>query len=341
MIRMMLMVIPMVLLAQMPQAMSVKTAPVSEGKVNPLHHVVGTVNFVQISDIASETEGKVKAVYFDRTSNVAGGDALVEIDAAILNARIKSAEATLAAAKADVQLSKRQLERFKKLIKEESVTDQEFDEVRFQYDRLEATARSRETNLEELKAEQKKKTIRAPFKGMMVAKNVEVGEWVGKGSVIGRLVSTDRIEATFFVSESLARGVKPKQMLKVSIAGRMLNGRVDGLILQGDARSRTVPVKVTLKTHGELLYDGMEATLELPGAVKRSALLVPRDAVIHRFDQDVVFIDNKGMAMMVPVRIVGYTRTHIAIETSMIQPGMPVVVKGNERIFPNMPIAAQ
>jgi multidrug efflux pump subunit AcrA (membrane-fusion protein) len=66
--------------------------------------------------------------------------------------------------------------------------------------------------------------------------------------------------------------------------------------------------------------------------------MVSRDAVIKRFGQNVVFINNDGKAMMIPVQVVGYDGDKTAIRAKGLQAGAHVVVKGNERIFPNQPI---
>jgi multidrug efflux pump subunit AcrA (membrane-fusion protein) len=65
---------------------------------------------------------------------------------------------------------------------------------------------------------------------------------------------------------------------------------------------------------------------------------VPRDAVIKRFGQSVLFVNQNNQALMLPVRILGYTQTHTAIQAGGLAEGMRVVVKGNERIFPNQPL---
>lgn len=68
-------------------------------------------------------------------------------------------------------------------------------------------------------------------------------------------------------------------------------------------------------------------------------MLLPRDSVIKRFGQNVVFaITDKMTAQMIPVQIVGFDGNSIAIAGQGLVPGMDIVVKGNERVFPNQAV---
>jgi hypothetical protein len=66
--------------------------------------------------------------------------------------------------------------------------------------------------------------------------------------------------------------------------------------------------------------------------------MVPRDAVIKRFGQNVIFLNVDGIATMLPVQILGYTKENVAVMSKGLTEGASVVVKGNERIFPKQPI---
>ena len=61
--------------------------------------------------------------------------------------------------------------------------------------------------------------------------------------------------------------------------------------------------------------------------------------MIKRFGQNVVFaINDKMMAQMIPVQVIGYVDNKIAIAGQGLMSGMDIVFKGNERIFPNSPV---
>jgi multidrug efflux pump subunit AcrA (membrane-fusion protein) len=86
------------------------------------------------------------------------------------------------------------------------------------------------------------------------------------------------------------------------------------------------------------LIEGMRIDIDIPTLKKEDALLVPRDAVIKRFEKDVVFAVVDAKAVMIPVKIIGYKIDRAAVSAEGLSEEMRVVVKGNERITPNMPI---
>lgn len=124
----------------------------------------------------------------------------------------------------------------------------------------------------------------------------------------------------------------------VEIAGKSYTAFIESIIPKGDIATRTFPVKIAFKKVPSNLYEGMAATIEIQSGQNVKALLVPRDAILKRFGQDVVFFDSNGTAVMVPVKTVGYTNGKVAVSGAGLSEGARVVTKGNERIFPKSPI---
>lgn len=110
------------------------------------------------------------------------------------------------------------------------------------------------------------------------------------------------------------------------------------ILPKGDVNSRTFLAKVKLNSRDLNVYEGMKALIKVPNTSHKESLLVHRDSVIIRFNQEVIFVNNNGLAQMIPVNIIGYDNEMVAIEAVGISEGMQVVIKGNERIFPNQPI---
>ena len=88
----------------------------------------------------------------------------------------------------------------------------------------------------------------------------------------------------------------------------------------------------------------MEALIHLPRSHSNDTLLVPRDAVIKRFGNDVIFVveqvDDKNKAKMYPVIVHLYDGSMASISAkeknteNTLNAGMQVIIKGNERVFP-------
>ena len=76
----------------------------------------------------------------------------------------------------------------------------------------------------------------------------------------------------------------------------------------------------------------------MPSADKREGLKVPRDAVIDKFGQNVIWLAKDSAAKMVPVQVIGYDEMSVAVAGPGLEDGDIVVVKGNERLREGQPV---
>ena len=304
----------------------VNTAPVTKGVVNPLEEFIGTLEFSKSSALASQSNGAVVKVNFEAGDIVQKGDVIALIDSRILDTQITSAKVTSADAK-------KNFERYKRLKDTTSVSQKVYDDSYLKYITSKATFQSLQTQKEQ-------KSIKAPFDGVIVEKNIEVGEWLNSGKVVAKIVNTNSLNLIFNLPTSYIYKLSQKANYDISLGNIKVSSKLYATIAKGDKLTRTFPVKfkAMAKGNNQFLYDGMEAKIKLPRAKEVESLIVPRDAVIKRFGQDVIFADVDGKAVMMPVQIIGYNKENAAIATKGLVEGMKVVVKGNERIFPNQPI---
>ena len=184
----------------------------------------------------------------------------------------------------------------------------------------------------------KQKSIKAPFNGVIVEKYIEVGEWASAGKTVFTVVNTSSVDLMFNLPTSYVYKLNKEQEYTVKLGSTELKTKLYAAIAKGNVKTRTFPVKFKADINNNFIYDGMEAKISLPRSKKIESLIVPRDAVIKRFGQNVVFINNDNTAMMIPVKVIGYENQSVAVEAQGLVEGADVVVKGNERIFPNQPL---
>lgn len=302
----------------------VNTTKVIQGEVNPLEEFIGTLEFSKTSNMASETNGVVKKIYFESGDSVKKGDVLLEVDSDILDSQIVSAKVTLEDAKRD-------FERYKALKEKNSISQKVYDSSYLKYITSKAT-------LDELLIQKKQKTIKAPFDGVIVQKHIEIAEWLSEGKNVFTVVNTSKVDLMFNLPTSYVYKLDKNADYTVYLGDKELKSKLYAAIAKGDKRTRTFPVKFKSDIKNMFLYDGMEVKISLPRSKKITSLIVPRDAVIKRFGQNVIFINSDSKAMMLPVKILGYNKSNVAVEAQGLVKGADVVVKGNERIFPNQAI---
>ena len=325
--------------APAPRPSLVEMATLSKGEINRLQNFVGTLYFNQKSDLASETNGKVLSVHFESGDRVKKGKLLLTLDSSILERNIAASRASIKEANANYHKSSKDLKRYQSLLADQSIARSEYDAISFATSGFKSRTSALQAGLDAQLIEKKKKKIYAPYDGIITSKTVDVGEWVKVGTSVAQLVNPYVADITVNVPESFVQTIKRGEAIQVNIGAEEHQGKIKAIIPVGDKNTRTFPLKVTLKSK-QPLFEGMEAKIKLPNKELENALLIPRDGVIKRFGQQIVFTEAKGTAMMIPVSIVGYFKDKVAIESPMLKEGMSIVVKGNERIFPNQPIQA-
>jgi RND family efflux transporter MFP subunit len=115
------------------------------------------------------------------------------------------------------------------------------------------------------------------------------------------------------------------------------SGKVNRIIPQADAESRTFPVKVKVTNPNGLIKSGMFARVTFPVERGRKALVVPKDALVSRGPVELLFIVTDGKVHQVPVKRGQATEGWVAIE-GPVEEGQLVVVRGNERLRDGMPV---
>lgn len=315
---------------EMPPA-SVSVAKVIRGRIAPRNEFIATIFYQEISDTASEMSGLVGRVHFEEGQRVKKNQILVELGSEILRKRLQAATASFEQILSEIEIAGIDLKRRKKLFKKKSISKQSYDENRFRVIGLEKRAASLKAEVERFEIELEKKIIRAPFDGIVIKRNVDRGEWISEGETVAVIGKDDTIDIVTEVPERFIQYIKNGMQVSVTASGSNFIGTVIAIVPRGDVATRTFPVKIrTPNKHA--LIEGMSARVTLPTGKITQTLIVPRDAVISKFGQNVVYAVVDSKSHMIPVKIVGYDGLSAGVESQELAEGMFVVVEGNERL---------
>jgi RND family efflux transporter MFP subunit len=316
---------------QGPPPATVVLATVEAGSIQPVTPWVGTVRFAHVADVAAEINGLVQRVGFEEGFQVKKGEVLAEVDTELRQQSLAALQAQQAQAKAELDLARLDFNRIAELHEKNSVARQTYDESRYRMLGLEKKQAATAAEAQRLAIEIGKAKVAAPFDGVVLQRNIEPGEWLEQGGVVGVLADSGQVEALISVSAGIIQHLSRGREVQVEIAGQRLTGRIEAIIPMGDSATRTFPVKVRLAPSPRLM-EGMEARVWLPAAERREGLLVPRDAVVPVMGQDAVYTVADGTARMIRVTVLGYENSRAGVAADGLQAGMRIVVKGQERL---------
>ncbi len=191
-----------------------------------------------------------------------------------------------------------------------------------------------------------KTEIRAPFSGAVVARRVEVGEWIQVGGAVCELVALDTVKVRVDVPESAVRFAVPGAPATVEIES--LDSRrtatITRRIPQADTAARTFPVEVDLPNEDHALLAGMFVWAYVPAGPPGNRLMVSKDAIVARGTSKTIYVvrptgENAFSAFPTPVNTGLELNGEIEVTAPGLKAGDQVVVRANERLmdFP-MPV---
>ena len=271
--------------------------------------------------IAAKITGRVTGVFFDEGTHVNQGQLLATLDDSDVRKALEAARADYEASKAaifdyQVQLknAKIQLHRAEQLQNAGVQTQEQLDNARTNADSLQAKIAlaqsqvvSAETRIHEAQQAVDNCTIRAPYTGIVVSKDAQVGEMVSPVSAgggftrtgIATIVDMNSNEIEVDVNESYIARVQPGQPVTAVLDAYPdweIPSRVRTIIPSADRQKATVKVRVSfLKLDPRILPDmGIKVTFlgaeqkKEPGAA--AIILIPQSAVHDENGKKIVFL---------------------------------------------------
>ncbi len=249
---------------------------------------IGTVAAVRGVTVSADLAGIVAAIDFESGKAVRKGDVLVELD-------MRQERAQLAAAQAERELTKLQLERMRGL-SAEGVT------ARADLDTAVAAQKQAEARVGEIEATIERKTIRAPFSGILGIRQVDLGQHLVEGAPVVPLQAVDPIYVNFSVPQQQLANLRTGALVEVSAPGAGIasrSGKVTAIDSVVDPNTRNVQVQATLANADGKLRPGMFVQTTLSIGATEPVIALPASAIAYAPYGDSVFVvenmkDPKG-----------------------------------------------
>jgi len=262
-----------------PPPEAVTTVVAQSEKWSATLTAVGTVAPVQGVTVSADLPGTVERIAFDSGRSVRAGDVLVE-----LNTRQERAQ--LAAVEADRDLAKLNFDRMQGLLNERVISKSEFDRAMTEQKQTEA-------RVGEIRATIERKTIRAPFAGILGIRQVNLGQYLRDGEAVVVLQSLNPIYVRFGVPQQAAEQVRVGRGVRVTVddaSGAVLAGRVTAHDSVVNEATRNVEVQATFENPDGKLRPGMFVQTEVSTGAREPVIALPASAINYAPFGDSVFI---------------------------------------------------
>lgn len=313
-------------------------------------------------EIRARVSGIVEKRNFNEGAKVEAEQSLFSLDAATFEATVNRNKAELAAAQARQTQAERTLKRLDKLRKDGAVSQQSLDDALSAVDVAKADVKTAEAILQQAQVQLNYTEVRSPISGVVSRELVSEGSLVSGPEVLLTYVTQlDPMYVRFSVAErdqlrlrAEAQSGKvdlPKQwQVKVLLAnGDVYNqtGIVDFSDVRINTQTGTSEMKAEIANPDALLRPGQFVRIQLEGAVRHNAIVVPQKAVLDGGTGKFVYVLADGehggkVAMPAPVEVGEWVKLN-GENGWVIKSGLKdrdvVIVEGMARIFfPGMPV---
>jgi membrane fusion protein (multidrug efflux system) len=272
-----------------PPPEAVTTIVASQEKWPSTLTAIGTVAAVRGVTVSADLPGIVDRISFESGQSIREGEVLAVLD-------MRQEHAQLAAAEAQRELAEINFGRMEGLLNERVVSRAEFD--RAQADRRQADAR-----VGEIRAAIDRKTIKAPFSGVLGIRHVNLGQYLSGGDALVTLQALNPIYVNFGVPQQAIGQVRAGRSVRVSVndlGGSEFTGQITAIDSVVDEATRNVQAQATFANPGAKLRPGMFVQAAVVVGASDAVVSLPASAIQHAPFGDSVFVvgdlkDQKGV----------------------------------------------
>ncbi len=267
---------------KMPAA-GVTTVTAQSSTWQPVLNAVGSLKAVQGVEVSTDLAGIVREIAFESGQRVKKGEVLLRLDTQQEEAQLKAAEAA-------AELARLTRARQHDLLTKRATSQSDYDTAAANADQAIAV-------VDQARALIARKTITAPFDGVLGLRQVNIGQYLDVGKPIVTLQSQDPIYAEFALPQHELDKVAPGTKVRVSapgLEGPAPEGVVTAINSKVDESTRNIQVEATLPNKEGHLREGMFVQVEVLLPEQEGMIAIPASAVVYAPFGNSVFTVAEG-----------------------------------------------
>ena len=299
----------------------------SVGRLTPNREVV----------LSAQVSGILMQYNADVGAKVVAGAPLVRLDKADYALALKEAEANLLAAQARLAAIKSNYERTKRLLPDNVITQERYDQIEAEYKSSIAQVTQLKVMVAMAQRRLGKTTITAPFGGYVTNRLVEIGQNVAIGDPVMRVADMKTMRVKIYINELEYVHLDKDDLVEVTVEAfsrTPLVGQVDKIGIQADPRTNTFEIEILVDNSDFSLKAGLTARVAIQTEVIPDAVMIAQNTVIFRENSKEVFVVEAGnLAAAREVKMGRVDGSEVLILEGLM-PGDTLVVEGGQYLKP-------
>lgn len=346
---------------EMPQEqpLPVTVITVSEQAVPNIVELPGRVEAVRVAEVRARVNGIVQSRVYEEGEDVRRGQVLFRIDPRELRASFNQFNASLERSKATAANARAVVNRYKPLVAEQAISQQEYDAAVAAAREAEATVAEAQAQLDAARLQLNYTTVRAPLSGRARRAEVTEGALVSaaEATLLTRIEQRSRVYVTFAQSSAavmkIRRGIADgtieideNQAAEVRLTFEdgtpyALPGFIDFLDFSVNETTGTVDLRARFPNPQDVLLPGEFVRAQIFVGEKQGGIIVPQRAVqITEQGASVFVVDADGQAQVKPVVLGPMINGDWIIESGLSN-GDRVITSNLQRLRPGTPVSIQ
>lgn len=298
--------------AQAAPPVLTNTFPLEKGKLSTQFNVPGELIAYQQVDLYAKVNSFVKKLYVDIGSHVTTGQLLAILEAPEITSQIDADVARIKAQESIFIASKANYERmYETSLTPGTISQNDLDQAAARKNSDSAQLEAARSTLKEAEDTRDYLTLRAPFSGVISARNINTGAYVGpsgKGqdTPMFTLQEQSLLRLVVSVPEMYTGYLTDKDVVRFTVKAlpnQTFTARVRRLAGAIDNRLRSERIEMDVENPHNQLLPGMVTEVDVPLPAPDSAFLVPRTAVVNSTEKVFVIRNNGGKAEWVNIKI--------------------------------------
>jgi RND family efflux transporter MFP subunit len=293
--------------------------------------------------VTSKVPGRVTRVLASVGKTVRAGDPLFEID----SAEFASLRAALAQAEINLRDAETSFRRLDGLYKQQAISRQQWESALNRLNLAKAQYQAASESLAQAGGAAggpngERMVLSAPQAGTVASRTVDAGNLIAPGTPLMTIVDIRTVLAKVGVPERAVNKVAVGSVVDVTVESVRVTrkGRVESVGPAPDPRTKAYPVDIVIDNPSEDLKPGMFARIGLTLGVNENAVVIPRQAVVERLGNQVVYVVRPGDPAVVEERVVilGLVEGDLAEVLGGVTEGEQVVVLGQHLLSNGAPV---
>jgi len=268
-------------------------------------------------DLGITNGGRVTNIYADKGENIKKGQVLLETDDTILKASYEIAKASL-------EYQKNEFARSEKLFENGSMTEAQFETAKLALAQAKSSYEISKKNYEDA-------TLEAPFNGIVIRKNVEIGDILAPLIPAFRIIDMSRIRVQTGIPEKCIGDFQKGNKVIISIdaiPGREFEGTINFISPEADPNVRTFLAEMIVGNSEGLIRAGVMGNAHIFQKVHKNALMIPINSLIETQKGRIVFVLKEGDVVEErSVEIIG--ENDLMFQVVGLNAGEKIIAKGH------------